>query len=140
MTYETSEVFQVLNEKYTEEDISKVVDHLFEEAKWIKCPTTASWRKVIPANDDEFANEDDNVVFIKPPGEPSGPSAVNYCNFHYRVYVMAKAYLETKHVYYHEPVGPMVEKAKVALLIASAAYYQKLENKVLKEGEFNNHS
>lgn len=53
---------------------------------------------------------------------------------------MAKALLQDKHVFYHEPPSlPMIDKAKVALLMASATYYQKLENKVFKLGAFSKH-
>lgn len=126
--------FNELRNKYGKEIQEQVVWFLFDKNKWVYDNTFNLWRKV-GTNDEDVYNVRQEVLFRKPCYDFER-STKEYVDWWFQVYEFCKAYLEEKHVFIHEPIQNMVDKAKISLLVASAVYTENLEDVCLRDGKF----
>ncbi len=126
------EDFKELEKKYSFKQREETAISLFERDKWTYCPVSKSWRKYVDGEDWEFGGEE-QIAFIKEP-HLDGEGLVDWW---YRIYVMCKDYFVEKNVFYHEPVLPMLEKAELALLLASAVRCEDLESVIYSNQRFS---
>jgi len=136
MHYEIASEFKALDKRYTHEQRDEVITMLYKLNKWTFCHVTRTWRKMVEGKNEEFPNEEDQIVFLKEPHM----GTEEFVDWWFRLYGMAMDYIKSKNVFFHEPTGPvMVQRSQIALLVACEVYYHKLTDKVYQDEEFNSY-